>query len=132
MSLVAEIAGRSVPFELYALDVATGAMKFGSPVPVTGTVPGTGLDNSGGTITLESDCYQRMGLALNPVTNAIYIPFGSCSHGWVLAYDKTTLQQIAIFNDTPDGGGGGLWSSGGAPAIDDTNGHLYLMTGVDQ
>jgi len=118
-------------FSLHALDVATGKEKFGGPVEVTGTVSGQGLDSSGGKITLEPDCYQRMGLALNPVTNAIYIAFGSCNHGWVLAYDKTTLKQIAIFNDTPDGAGGGLWASGGAPAIDDTSGDLYLMSGVD-
>ena len=118
-------------FALHALDVATGKEKFGGPVEVTGTVSGTGIDSSGGKITLEPDCYQRMGLALNPVSNAIYIPFGSCSHGWVLAYDKTSLKQIAIFNDTPDGAGGGLWASGGAPAIDDTTGDLYLMSGVD-
>ena len=73
-----------------------------------------------------------MGLALNPVTNEIYIPFGSCPHGWVLAYNKTSLQQAAIFNDTPDdNGGGGLWSSGGAVAIDDSTGNLYFMSGVD-
>jgi hypothetical protein len=118
-------------FSLHALDVATGKEKFGGPVAVTGTSPGTGLDSSGGNITLEPECYQRMGLALNPVTNAVYIPFGSCNHGWVLAYDKTTLKQTAIFNDTPDGAGGGLWASGGAPAIDDTTGDLYLMSGVD-
>jgi hypothetical protein len=118
-------------FSLHALDVATGKEKFGGPVEVTGTVSGQGLDSSGGKITLEPDCYQRMGLTLNPVTNAIYIAFGSCNHGWVLAYDKTTLKQIAVFNDTPDGAGGGLWASGGAPAIDDTTGDLYLMSGVD-
>ncbi len=127
----AESSSASGPFHLHALDVTTGAEKFGGPVAVTGTVPGTGLDTSGGNITLESDCYQRMGLALNPVTNAIYIPFGSCNHGWVLAYDKTSLKQTAIFNDTADGGGGGLWASGGAPAIDDATGDLYLMSGTD-
>lgn len=122
----------SVPFQLHALDITSGAEKFSGPVTVTGTVPGSGGDSSGGNITLESSCYQRMGLALDPVTNAIYLTFGHCTHGWVLAYDKTTLQQTAIFNATPDGDGGGLWSSGGAPAIDDTTGDLYLITGVDQ
>jgi len=130
--LVAEEFGQSTPFWLHALEVTTGAEKFGGPVPVTGTVAGTGLDSSGGTITLETSCYQRMGLALNPVTNAIYIAFGTCNHGWILAYDKNTLKQTAIFNDTPDGGGGGLWGGGGAPAIDDTTGDVYLMSGVDQ
>jgi len=132
MYVFSESSGGVGPFHLHALDVTTGAEKFGGPVLVTGTVPGTGGESSGGIITLGTDCYQRMGLALNPVTNAIYIPFGSCTHGWVLAYDKTTLAQTAIFNDTPDGDGGGLWASGGAAAIDDITGDLYLLTGVDE
>jgi len=77
-------------------------------------------------------CYQRTGLALNPITNEIYIGFGHCNHGWLFAYDKASLQQKAIFNDTPDGAGGGLWTSGGAPVIDDRIGKVYIMTGVDQ
>ena len=75
MYVFSESSGGDGPFHLHALDVATGAEKFGGPVLVTGTVPGTGGESSGGNITLGTDCYQRMGLALNPVTNAIYIPF---------------------------------------------------------
>lgn len=120
----------SGPF-LHALDITSGAEKFGGPVFLTGTVPGTGWDSSGGTLTLERGCYQRNGLALNPVNNWIYLGFGHCNHGWLLAYDKTTLEQKAIFNDTPDGAGGGFWNSGGAPAIDDQNGEVYIMSGVD-
>lgn len=119
------------PFKLHALDVTSGAEKFGGPVMVTGSVPGTGIDSSGGTVTLSSSCYQRMGLALNPVSNLLYIAFGHCNHGWVLGYDKTTLEQKAIFNVTPNSAGGGLWAGGGAPAIDDATGDLYLITGVD-
>jgi len=133
MYVVAEVTGtqNNQPFQLHALDVTTGADKFGGPVTVIGSVPGTASDNVNGSITLGSDCYQRMGLALDPVTNSIYIPFGSCNHGWILAYDKTSLKQTAIFSDTPDGDGGGLWASGGAPAIDDATGDIYLMSGVD-
>jgi hypothetical protein len=116
-------------FRLHALDVITGNEKFGGPALVTGTVAGNGWDSQGGEITLESNCYQRNGLALDPASNAIYISFGHCNHGWVLAYDKATLQQTAIANMTPDGAGGGLW--GGTPAIDDNNGDLYLISGVD-
>jgi hypothetical protein len=119
------------PFFLHALDVTTGADKFGGPVPINGNVPGNGPDSVNGVVTLGTDCYQRMGLALNPVTNSIEIPFGSCDHGWVLAYDKTSLQQTAIFNDTPDWQGGGFWAGDGAPAIDDTTGDVYLMSGTD-
>jgi len=132
MYVLAEVFGKGIPFFLHALDVTTGLEKFGGPVQVNGSVSGTEGGASNHTITLGADCYQRMGLALNPVTNAISIPFGSCTHGWVLAYDKTTLQQTAIFNDTPDdNGGGGLWASGGAPAVDDATGDMYLMSGVD-
>jgi hypothetical protein len=129
--VVAEIS-TGPSFYLHALDVTSGAEKFGGPVQVNGSVPGTGWDNSGGTITLEKGCYQRMGLALDPVTNVIYVPFGHCNHGWVMAYDKTSLQQVAIFNATPDGAGGGLWSGSGAPAIEDVSGDIFLITGVDQ
>ncbi|MGB8911132.1 MAG: hypothetical protein WCC85_02595, partial [Candidatus Sulfotelmatobacter sp.] len=134
--VVAEESGHSNPFFLHALDATTGAEKFGGPVNITGSVSGTEGGSSAHTITLEPSCVQRNGLALDPVTNAIYIGFGSCTHGWLLAYDKTNLssaaQATAVFNATPnDNGGGGLWSSGGAPAIDDATGYIYVMTGVD-
>jgi hypothetical protein len=119
-------------FFLHALDITTGAEKFGAPVHITGSVSGTGWDNNNGTIQIEVGCYQRNGLALNPVSNEIYIGFGHCNHGWLLAYDKTALQQKAILNDTPDGAGGGLWNGGGAPVIDDETGKVFIMTGVDQ
>jgi len=118
-------------FRLHALDVTTGQEKFGGPVVVTGTVAGNGWDSHNGQITLESGCYQRTGLALDPGSNAVYIGFGHCNHGWILAYDKATLRRIAILNTTPDGAGGTLWAGGGAPAIDDTTGDLYVLTGVD-
>jgi len=121
----------SGPYYLHALDITSGAEKFGGPVSVNGSVAGTGWDSNNGTIDLEGGCYQRLSLAMNPVSNLIYIGFGHCNHGWLLAYDKTSLQQKAIFNDTPDGAGGGLWNGGGAPAIDDVTGEVYIMTGVD-
>ena len=68
----------------------------------------------------------------DPITNEIYIGFGHRNHGWLFAYGKASLQQKAIFNDTPDGAGGGLWNSGGARVIDDRIGKVYIMTGVDQ
>ena len=119
------------PFSLHALDITTGAEKFGGPVQVTGSVSGTGWDSQNGTIDLEGGCYQRNGLALNPVSNLIYIGFGHCNHGWLLAYDKTSLQQKGIFNDTPDGAGGGLWNGGGAPVVNDGTGDVFIMSGVD-
>jgi hypothetical protein len=111
------------PYRMFGLDVTTGAVKVG-PTVITGSASPDSLDSS---------CYQRMGLALNPVNNWIYAAIGSCSHGWIMAYDKATLTQQAVFDDTQgqNPGGGGFWAGGGAPAIDDTNGNVYLMSGTD-
>ncbi len=119
--VLAEVNAVTPPFWLHAIDVTTGADKV-SPVAVTGSYSGESVSDA---------CYQRMGLALNPVSNSIYIAFGSCSNGWVLSYDKNTLAQKAVFEDTSGAAGGGLWASGAAPAIDDTVGDVYLMSGVD-
>lgn len=119
--VLAEVNAVSPPFWLHAIDVTTGADKL-SPVGVTGTYAGD---------TLSPACYQRMGLALNPVSNLIYVAFGSCDNGWIFGYDKTTLAQKALFEDTSGAAGGGLWASGAAPAIDDKSGDVYLMSGVD-
>jgi hypothetical protein len=106
---------------LHALDITTGKDRV-NPVGITGSV---------GSDYLGSGCYQRMGLALDPFTNWIYVPVGSCPSGWMFAYDKTTLQQTAVFDATPGAGGGGFWGSGAAPAIDDANGNIYVMNGTD-
>lgn len=106
---------------LHALDVTTGKDRV-SPVGISGSV---------GSDYLGNGCYQRMGLALDPFTNWIYVPMGSCPSGWMFAYDKTTLQQTAIFDATPGAGGGGFWGGGAAPAIDDASGNIYVMNGTD-
>lgn len=121
MYLVAEVNNTNPPFWLHALDVTTGADKM-SPVGVTGSYSGD---------TLDPSCYQRMALALSPVTNLVYIAFGSCAHGWIVGYDKTSLTQKAVFEDTNGAQGGGFWASGGAPAIDDATGDVYIMSGTD-
>jgi hypothetical protein len=115
-------------FKLHALDLHDGSEKFGGPVQVTATVAGTGFDSVNGSITLERSCLQRPGLAL--VNGVVFISFGGCPHGWLLGYDAASLRQVSKLNTTPNGGGGALWMSGGAPATDGL-GNLYVMTGVD-
>ena len=65
----------------------------------------------------------------------VYIGFGGCHSGWLLAYDAQTLAQIGKFNASPnlDGEGkyasaGGIWMGGGGPAAD-TAGNVYVTTG---
>lgn len=121
MYFVSHIAGLSPEYWLYAVDVTTGADKV-KPVGISGTYSGE---------SLGPGCYQRMGLALDPVTNWIYLAFGSCPNGWIFAYDKSSLSQKAVLEDTNGAAGGAFWSSGGAPAIDDKTGNVYLMSGTD-
>lgn len=115
-------------FKLHALDLHDGSEKFGGPVQVTATTPGTGFDSVNGNITLEKSCLQRPGLGL--LNGVVFVAFGGCPHGWILGYNASSLQQVSKFNTTPNGGGGALWMSGGAPAFDSA-GNLYVMTGVD-
>src|SRR5206468_2757849 len=94
-------------FRLHALDIRTGAEKFGGPVVIQGTVPGTSSDSIDGVVSFKALMHwQRPGLLL--VNGRVYFGFGSHSdyepfHGWIFGYDALTLQQIAIRNLTPDG-----------------------------
>ena len=112
---------------LHAIDITTGAEKFGGPVVVGGSVPGTGSGSVNGTITFDQLAdVQRPGLLL--LKNTVYIGWSGAAHGWIMAYDATTLQQTAIFNATPDGIRGGVWQSGNGLAAD-SKGYIYASTG---
>ncbi len=127
-----EYQGRShaYVYRLHALDIATGAEKFGGPVVITASVPGTG---DGGTTDILDPLrhLQRPGLLL--ANGIVYIAFGSHGdvgtyHGWLIAYDATTLQQLGVYNTTPNGAQGAIWQSGAGPAAD-ANGDIYFETG---
>jgi hypothetical protein len=117
---------------LHALDVFTGAEKFGGPVVITATVAGNGIGNDGaGHITFHSLTQnQRAGLLL--LNGVVFIPFASFSdvqpyHGWLFAYDAQSLQKLDVFITSPNGEGAGIWQGGAAPAADD-DGNIYLVT----
>ncbi|HEY1658659.1 MAG TPA: hypothetical protein VGG14_09965 [Candidatus Sulfotelmatobacter sp.] len=118
--------GNSSPQRLHALNIATGAEKFGGPVAVSGTVAGTGSGTSHGKILFNTlhDNHRPMLLA----NGNIYMAWAGDAHGWVMAYNATTLKQVGIFNTTPNGTLGGVWESGSGIA-EDSAGFLYLATG---
>jgi hypothetical protein len=129
VSFTRMLANNDRPILLHALDLATGAEKFGGPTRIRASVTGTGAEHDANNqITLTTGCFQRAALALS--RGNVYISFGHCKHGWVVAYDASTLQQTAVFNTTPDGSGGAIWMSGGGPVVDG-DGNLYVMTAVD-
>lgn len=116
---------------LHALDITSGAERPGSPAEIAASVPGTGSGSTGGSLAFQP-LYQlnRPGLLL--LNGVVYIAFGSHGdigpyHGWVLAYDASTLAQIAAFNTTPNGSEGAIWQGGQGLVADADN--IYFMTG---
>jgi hypothetical protein len=116
---------------LHALDITTGAEKLGGPVMISASVPGSGYDNVNGTVTFGA-LRQLQRPALLLLNGVVYIGFGSHGdvdpyHGWLMAYNATNLQQIAVFNVTPNGARGALWQGGGGFSVD-PQGNLFLVT----
>src|SRR5262249_8057718 len=134
--------------KLHALDVATGAEKFGGPVllgdttlggPDSGftdvtpiTVPGSGESSDGTTVHFNAlRENERDGLVLS--NGVVYLSFTSHGdtqpyHGWLVGFNAHTLQLTSIYNTTPNGGLGAIWMGGGSPAVD-ADGNLYFTTG---
>jgi len=131
--LVASTKENGVFFQrLHALDITSGEEKFGGPVVIQASVPGTGDGASGQQVAFDPlRNNQRPGLLL--LNGLVYIAWAShCDngpyHGWVMAYDSQSLQQVAVWNATPNGSDGGVWQSGGGPAAD-ASGYVYMATG---
>jgi hypothetical protein len=129
-----EVSGTSnVIQRLHAIDITTGHERTGSPQIISASINNaSGYDNSGGVITFAPN-FQKQRPALLLLNGVIYISWAGFLdtdfyHGWVIGYDATTLGQVTVFNDTPDGGRGGIWMSGGGPAAD-AQGDIYLLTG---
>jgi outer membrane protein assembly factor BamB len=121
---------------LHALNITTGKDLSDSPVVITASVPGTGYGSVGGILTFSGQTeFQRPALLLN--NGVLYIgfaahcdfkPYSAQGHGWLFAYNASTLQLNSSFVVTPNGFGGGIWASGGGPAADAYN-NIYLSTG---
>jgi hypothetical protein len=116
---------------LHALDVTTGAEKFGGPVLIQASVGGTGAGTVAGTVNFDPQLEnQRAALFLQ--NGLVYIGWASlCDvtpfHGWLMAYDSQTLTQAGVLNTTPNGADGGIWASGSGPAGDGSL--LFVATG---
>ena len=120
---------------LHALDIRTGTEKLGGPVVIAASVAGNGSGSVNGVITFDPKWEnQRAGLAL--VNSSVYVAFAShCDfgsfHGWLMAYNATTLAQTAAFLTTPNGEASGIWMSGAGLAVDTVGGtpRMFVPTG---
>ncbi len=116
----------TLAYRLHAIDITTGSEPYGPGVLITGSYGGIML----GTPYLV----QRMSLVLSG--NQVVFGFAAMENeqplnyvGWVLAYDKQTLQQSGVFATEITGNlQGGVWQSGRPPAVDGS-GYVYVFTG---
>ncbi len=120
---------------LYALDLATGATKFNSPVELNPTFPGTSTPDSVGGVIPFNPLREHLRSAMILHSGIIYLAFASHSdttpyHGEIVGYDASNLQLVKTFVATPNGGTpkGGIWQSGAGPAVD-PNGNMYVAIG---
>jgi hypothetical protein len=113
--------GGRVRHELVGLDVASGATRLRVDVDPP-------LRSGESPVNL----LQRPGLALHD--GSVYVGFGGnfgdCGryHGWLVRVRLTGDHPVHAFEVAPDGEGGAIWMSGGAPAID-AAGNVYVSTG---
>ena len=125
------VTNGSYHFQLHALDLSSGVERLGGPVEIAGQTSGTGVGSVSGQVPFDPAYnVQRPGLLLQ--NGMIYIAFGSVGdigdyHGWVMAYNATTLQQTGIFDVAPDGCCGGIWGAGQGVVGDGAN-NVYVMT----
>jgi hypothetical protein len=113
---------------LHRLSLLTGAEQTNSPVNIAASVT-----NSSGVLVpfMPEWQLQRAGLALT--NGSVYLSWAAhCDNniwqGWIMRYDASSLQQLAVLNTVPNGTEGGIWMSGGAPAVD-PSGNIYVSTG---
>ena len=111
-------ASSNYHWKLHALYLITGTEMNGGPTEIaaTGFNPFVQLN--------------RPSLLL--ANGRIYVAFGSVGdyttwHGWMFAYNASTLQRMAYVNFSPNGYGAGLWAAGNG-LIADSNGDVYGVT----
>jgi hypothetical protein len=118
--------------KLHALDLATGAEKFGGPVTIRASFQGDKSLFSKGVTEFDLQ-RENQRAALLLVNNNVFITWASsCDvgpyYGWVMSYDARTLKQTGVLNVSPGGKESGIWQADAGPAADG-NGNIYLITG---
>ena len=118
--------GKSVS-RLRAVDITTGNDKL----VAGGVTIAASYSVGGNTLTFDPRIQmQRPGLTI--ARGQVIIGFGSHEdvnhyHGWIMAYDMSTLQQTGSLVVSPSSYGGAVWMAGRAPVVD-SNGYAYLFT----
>ena len=104
---------------LHALDITSGAEKFGGPVVIQASVAGSGAGSINGAITFNPliqnqgrrCCFRTEWCTSRGDRIAIVGSY----HGWLMAYDHASLAQKGVWVTTPNGSLGAIWESGTGP-----------------
>ena len=127
-----EVSGTAPPryvHRLHALDVRSGQELTASPVEIQAAVPGTG--DGAATVTFVPQAYKERA-ALLLANGVVYTTWSShCDHlpyhGWIIGYQADTLQQVAVYNSTPNSTAASFWGGGAGPACD-ADGNLFAVS----
>lgn len=121
---------------LHALSLTTGAEKFGGPISIQGSVPGTypALAKNGRVPFVPGQHLQRPALLF--LNGNVFIAYGSNGdalpyNGWLFVYSAAgsgVLHQVAVFCTSPNAGASAIWQSGDGPAADNS-GNIFVATG---
>lgn len=123
---------------LFALDLLSGAVKGSTEIKPT-------FHGRDGHEVAFDATHELQRTGLLEANGRIYAAFGAhqdteAYHGWVTAYDASTLKPAGVYCDTCSDTAtektnrcgascmGGIWQAGGGPAAD-ASGSIYLMTG---
>lgn len=127
---------------IHALNITNGAEQPYSPVTVSASIPGRGVDSTNGVVSFSA-VQENQRPAMTLAGGKLYVAYGSFAdtdpyHGWVLGFNANNLQQLSsyIFNTTPNAtiaafgtnaGEGALWMGGNGLSVD-ANTNLYFET----
>ena len=125
---------------LHAINIITGAEQSSpavqkSPVAISATVAGTGTGSTGGRLAFNP-LIENQRPALDYYNGYVYVGYAAHGdigpyHGWLFAYNATTMAQTTALCLSPNGAGAGIWASGAGMPIDNdaTGGRMFVVTG---
>lgn len=127
---------------IHALNITNGMEQPYSPVVVTNSMAGTGVDGTNGIVSFDTR-QENQRPALAYANGMLYVAYGSYEdtdpyHGWVFGFNATNLAMSStrVFNTTPNAtvaafganaGEGALWMGGDGVCVDASN-NLFFAT----
>ena len=120
------VDGKTVFYQrLHAVDVGTGK-EIIQPTIISGPPP----DYAGTGLATFDPLMSNQRAALLLAHDQIFVAWAShCDispyNGWLMSFDRRTLQPTAYWTPVPYSTAGGIWMSGSGPSLDQ-NGDLYV------